>query len=258
MELNFSGACVLVTGAGQGLGMALADAFADEGANVVYHYLTSAEPAQSAAAEAAKRHGTKCIAAGADITNTDQVAALIAKINDEIGPVNVLINNAAFTGLPTAFITETKHDWQRQLDVTLGGLFEVTQAVLPGMVEAGGGAIVTIAGESGRVGESLAAVTSATRAGALGFTKALAKEVARHNIRANAVTLGLIDTPTTRATVFDVLDEQVIDRIRRNYVLRRFGEAEDVTGVVMLLASERSGWVTGQTYPINGGYSMFG
>lgn len=256
MDLLLRGRNVLVTGAGQGVGRAIGDAFAGEGANVAYHYLNSGDGARQAAEEASASHNVKAIAVKGDISDHAAVSDIVGQVHDGLGTVDILVNNAAFTGKPGIFLDSDPDDWRPQFEVTLFGTFLLTQAFLPDLIASGTGSIVTLAGESGRVGESQAVITSATRAGALGFTRALAKEVARHKVRVNAVALGLTETPTTKRDVFDRVSPEILDRIRKAYPLRRFGQPADVTPLVLMLASPLTGWVTGQTYGINGGYFM--
>jgi 2-hydroxycyclohexanecarboxyl-CoA dehydrogenase len=256
MDLDLKGKNVLVTGAGQGLGLAIADAFACEGANVAYHYLTSSAGAEAASSAAADAHGINTLAVKADISDEEQVRAISEEIHEALGPIDVLVNNAAFTGHMAPFVDTTLNEWRRQLDVTLIGLFLVTRQFVPDMIAAGSGAIITIAGEAGRAGEPQAAVASATRSGAIGFTRSLAKEVARHKVRANSVTVGLIDTPATRRDVIEKVSPETLTRITKNYPLRRLGEVVDVPPVILMLASSATSWVTGQTYAVNGGYVM--
>ena len=256
MDLDLKGKNVLVTGSGQGLGLTIADAFAREGANVAYHYLTSAAGADAASSASADAYGVKTLAVKADISDEEQVKAMSEEIHDAIGPIDVLVNNAAFTGQMAPFIDTTPKQWRRQLDVTMIGLFLVTRQFVPDMIAAKSGAIINIAGEAGRAGEPQAAVASATRAGAIGFTRSLAKEVARHKIRANSVTVGLIDTPATRRDVIEKVSAETLTRITKNYPLRRLGEVADVPPVILILASSATSWVTGQTYAVNGGYVM--
>lgn len=256
MNLGLKDLTVLVTGAGQGLGKDLAMSFASEGARVAFHYLSSGDGAMEAAEAARREYGVEAVAFRADISRAECVDQLLASIHERLGKVAVVVNNAAYTGTPKNFIDTHPDEWQEQYDVTVKGMMLVTRAVLHDMIAEGQGSIVTMAGESGRVGESQAAVTSATRAAALGFTKALAKEVARYKIRANAVTLGLIDTPTTQRDVVDRVSPEILDRIKKAYPIRRFGTAGDVAPAVLLLASPLSAWTTGQTYAVNGGYTM--
>jgi 3-oxoacyl-[acyl-carrier protein] reductase len=253
MDLQLQNKVVLVTGSGQGIGREIGIAFAKEGAHVVFHYLSSATGAEEAAREARKL-GVKSMAVQADITRRDQVREAIARVEEELGGIDVLVNNAAYVK-QQRFLESTPEDWAPQIEVTITGMLHVTQAVLQGMVNRKSGAIINITGDSGRVGESGLVVTATARAAAVGFTRSLAKEAARYGIRVNCVSLGLVQTPSFAQHVGKAAPE-VMQRIISAYPLRRLGQPEDVPPAVLLLASPLSSWVTGQVYAVNGGYSM--
>jgi 3-oxoacyl-[acyl-carrier protein] reductase len=263
MDLELAGRVVLVTGAGQGLGREIGLAFAREGALVAFHYRSSGSGAAEAAAEAGRLAGA-ALTVQADIRSDDDVAAAVETVESQLGPIAVLVNNAAATGAKP-FLDTTPDDWRFQVDVTVTGTLRVTQAVARRMVERNcasgghpptpGGAIVSLMGDSGRVGESGLAVTATTRATTMALTKSLAKELARHGIRANCVSIGLVETDR-----FDhhagAPDEERMKKILAQYPLRRLGRPSDVTPLVLLLASPLSGWTTGQVISVNGGYTM--
>ena len=253
MDLDLKGRVVLVTGAGQGLGREIGLAFAREGALVAFHYHSSGAGAEEAAADAGRLTGA-ALAVQADIRNDDDVSAMVEGVESQLGPIGVLVNNAAATGLKP-FLNTTPDDWSFQIDVTVTGTLRVTQAVAKRMVERKDGVIVSLMGDSGRVGESGLSVTAPARAGTMALTKSLAKELARHGIRANCVSIGLVQTDR-----FDehagAPDEERMKKILSMYPLRRLGRPSDVTPLVLLLASPLSGWTTGQVISVNGGYAM--
>jgi NAD(P)-dependent dehydrogenase (short-subunit alcohol dehydrogenase family) len=253
MDLQLTGKTVLVTGAGQGLGRAIGLAFAQEGANVAFHYNSSAAGAENAAEEAIAV-GVKAIAIGADLRDGAAVDTAVADVKTQLGPIDVLINNAAATQ-SKPFLETTEEDWAPQIEVTVAGTLRVVQAVAKQMVDHGGGSIVSLMGDSGRVGESRLLVTATTRSTTVGLTKSLAKELARYKIRANAVSIALVQTGSLDAHTGNA-DEAKMKKILSAYPLRRLGRPEDVTPAVLLLASPLSSWTTGQVLSVNGGYAM--
>ena len=263
MDLGLQGQVVLVTGAGQGLGREIGLAFAAEGARVAFHYRSSKAGAEEAAAEAGSLTGA-ALAVQADTRVEDDVTAMVEAVETQLGPIGVLVNNAAATGAKP-FLDTTFLDWVFQIDVTITGTLRVTQAVVRRMVDRSlsgghprtprGGVIVSLMGDSGRVGESGLSITATTRASTMALTKSLAKELARHGIRVNCVSIGLVQTDR-----FDehagAPDEERMRKILAQYPLRRLGRPSDVTPLVLLLASPRSSWTTGQVISVNGGYAM--
>jgi 3-oxoacyl-[acyl-carrier protein] reductase len=253
MDFELAGRVVLVTGAGQGLGREIGLAFAGEGAHVAFHYHSSGAGAEEAAAEAGKLTGA-AMAVQADIRSDDDVAGAVDAVEAQLGPIEILVNNAAATGAKP-FLDTTPDDWTFQVDVTVTGTLRITQAVARRMVERKAGTIVSLMGDSGRVGESGLSITATTRASTMALTKSLAKELARHGIRANCVSIGLVQTDR-----FDehagAPDEERMKKILAQYPLRRLGRPSDVAPLVLLLASPLSGWITGQVISVNGGYSM--
>jgi 3-oxoacyl-[acyl-carrier protein] reductase len=253
MDLRLAGTTVLVTGAGQGLGRSMGLGFAAEGANVAFHYNSSAAGAEKAAAEATEL-GVRATAVGADLRDAEQVAAMVERVESELGPIGVLVNNSAVTR-KQRFLESTPADWAPQIDVTVTGTLTVTHAVAARMAERGEGSIVNLMGDSGRVGESGLLVTATARSTTIGLTRSLAKELARFGIRANAVSLALVRTDNLSEHAGGP-DEETMRKIISQYPLRRLGVPDDVTPMVLLLASPLSSWITGQVVSVNGGYAM--
>lgn len=259
MDLHLAGTNILLTGAGQGLGRALGLGFAAEGANVAFHYFASGDGADRAAAEA-RELGVKALAVGGDLRDEAAVARIVDETETELGPIGVLVNNAAVTK-KQRFLESSPRDWAPQIDVTVTGTLQITHAVARRMTERNGGAILNLMGDSGRVGESGLLVTATARSTTVGLTRSLAKELARFGIRANAVSLALVQTDnfeshagTGGGTVEEV--EETTKKIVAQYPLRRLGRPEDVLPMVLLLASPLSSWTTGQVVSVNGGYAM--
>jgi NAD(P)-dependent dehydrogenase (short-subunit alcohol dehydrogenase family) len=244
---------VLVTGAGQGLGREIGLGFAAEGAHVAFHHRTSAEGARQAAGQA-RALGVRAMTAAADLRSDAEVASMVDAVESELGPIDVLVNNAA-SGTRQPFLESTPEDWAPMVDVIVTGTIRVTQAVTRRMAARGGGAVVSLMGDSGRVGESGLTVLAATRASTMALTKSLARELARHGVRANCVSIALVRTDNLAAHAGGE-DEERMRRILAQYPLRRLGRPEDVTPMVLLLASPLSSWITGQVISVNGGYAM--
>jgi NAD(P)-dependent dehydrogenase (short-subunit alcohol dehydrogenase family) len=258
MDLQLAGTTVLVTGAGQGLGRAIGLAFAAEGAHVAFHHHSSGEGAEKAAAEASEL-GVRAIAVGGDTRDAADVASIVERTEAELGPIGVLVNNSAVTR-KQKFLESTPDDWAPQIDVTVTGTLQLTHAVATRMADTGGGSIVNLMGDSGRVGESGLLVTATARSTTVGLTRSLAKELARHGIRANAVSLALVrtdnfDAHAGTAAASEAEDERM-KKVLAMYPLRRFGHPDDITPMVLLLASPLSSWTTGQVVSVNGGYAM--
>lgn len=253
MDLQLAGKTVVVSGSGQGLGRAIGEAFAAEGARVAFLYRSSSAGAEAAAA-AIRTAGGRALAVGADIRDDEAVRTAVATVEDGLGPIDILINNSAVTGTGK-FLDTTPQEWARQADVTILGTLRMTQAVVHKMVAHGGGSVVSLMGDSGRVGESGLLVTATTRATTVGLTKSLAKEFARHNIRANAVSIALVQTENFESHL-ESREEERMNKILSMYPLRRLGRPDDITPAILLLASPLSSWTTGQVLSVNGGYSM--
>ena len=254
MDLQLAGKNVLVTGAGQGLGLAIAEAFAAEGSNVAFGYHSSSEGAEKGAAAAQESGGT-ALAVRCDVTSQDDVDRTVGEVAGALGCIEVLINNAAYTGTGP-FVDADPDELARMVDVTVMGTLRMTQAVVRHMVEADiAGSIVSLMGDSGRVGESRLAGVAATRASTTGLMKSIAKEFGRNGIRANTVSLGLVRSERFAHHTGNADDERMA-RIAKMYPLRRVGVPADVPPMVLLLASPLSSWITGQTVSVNGGYSM--
>lgn len=256
--LRLDGKVALVTGAGQGVGRTVALMLAAQGAKVAvndYH----ADRAEAVVGEL-RATGATAMACPGDVSDYGAVAANVAAITEELGPVGILVNNAGNAGpneSPLApappFWEESPATWGRWLDVNLNGVLYCTHAATPGMIAEGGGRVVTVISDAGRVGEPHLAVYAGAKAGAAGFVRGYAKAVARYGITANCVALGAIRTPPVEAAI---QDPDALKKIVRAYPLRRIGEPEDPAAMITFLATPAAGWVTGQTVPVNGGYSM--
>jgi 2-hydroxycyclohexanecarboxyl-CoA dehydrogenase len=186
------------------------------------------------------------VAAPADVTDDAAVANMVEEVEARLGRIDILVNNAGVPseGAPSVrFRDMPRADWHRYLDLNLYAVLSCTRAVLDGMCDRGWGRIVTVTSEAGRAGQPPGlSIYAAAKAGAAGFTRVLAREVGRHGVTANCVSLGTIDNNPVR------------DEVLRATPMRRYGTPDDIGAAVAYLASEEAGWVTGQTLPVNGGY----
>ncbi|MDH6622839.1 2-hydroxycyclohexanecarboxyl-CoA dehydrogenase [Streptomyces sp. LBL] len=242
----------LVTGAGRGIGEAIADALAARGASVAVCDLDP-EAAGKVAAGLAERYGVRATGVGADISDSAAVHAAVERVSAELGPVDVLVNNAAVDVIGR-FVDSTEESWDRIIAVNLRGTITVTRVVLDSMTGRGGGRIIHIASDAGRVGSSGEVVYAATKGGVIAFGKALAREVARYGITVNSVCPG----PTDTALLGQVAEysQKMYDATVRAIPLRRVAQPGEIAGVVAFLASDDAAYMTGQTLSVSGGLTM--
>jgi NAD(P)-dependent dehydrogenase (short-subunit alcohol dehydrogenase family) len=249
--IDLDGRRALVTGAGQGVGLGVARALASAGAHVLVNDLDGGR-ADAAAAEV-RGGGGSAEALAFDVTDQVGLTAALATLDDG---VDILVNNAGNAGAEgfvlAPFVETAPADWDRYFAVNLYGVLHCTRAVLPHMVERRWGRVVTIISEAARSGEPGLAPYAAAKAGAAGFGRSLAREVGRHGITVNNVALGSMDHPSRHAPEQTERTEKQL----RRYLVRRFGTPEDVAGIVTFLASPLAEWITGQTFPVNGGYTV--
>lgn len=256
--VDLDGAVALVTGAGRGIGRQIALTLAEHGASAVAVNDFYADRAE-AVAEEVRARGAKAVAIVGDVSDFDTATGLVSQASGAIGDIDVLVNNAGNAGPQQGigdrppFWESLPADWQPWLSTNLYGVLNCTRAVLPAMVGRERGRIVSVISDAGRVGEPDLAVYAAAKAGVAGFTRSIAKAVGRHGITANCVACGYIDTPAT-AGLADNPD--LLKRVLRAYQVKRPGRTSDVAAMVTFLASPAASWITGQTYPVNGGYSM--
>ena len=249
MDLGLKGKVALVTGATSGVGREIALSLAAEGAGVAVNYRSSGADAEALVGEIVAK-GAKAKAYRADVSELAAVKGMVADIVRDFGGVNILINNAGLA-LRQRFVETKPEDWRRQIDACLYGAIHCCYAVAPHLEAAKDGRIVSVVGDSSRVGETGLAIVAAARAGVIALMKSLAREFGRSGTTANTVSLGLVETPHDKEWV-----DANRDKLIRLYPLRRLGLPGDVAPMVTLLASPHSGWITGQVLSISGGFSM--
>jgi 3-oxoacyl-[acyl-carrier protein] reductase len=260
---DLGGRIALVTGGGQGVGLETAVLLARNGAGAVA--VNDLVPDRARAAAAAVRAAAprvEALACPADVTDERAIRAMVADVERVLGRIDILVNNAGIppretlaVGPRTPFLETTPADWEPWIRVNLYGVLYTTHAVVGGMVTRGDGRIVTVVSEAGRIGEPGLCAYSAAKAGAAAFSRALAKEVGARNVRVNCVALGITRTPSTEHWFRDG-HAAMPDAFRRHYLLPRLGEPFDAAAAVLFLVSDASGWITGQTLPVSGGYTV--
>lgn len=247
---DLSGKVALVTGAERGMGRAIALQLAEAGARLVVNDI-SAETLDGVVAELSDR-GTEVYAAAADVTSSAAVRTMFNTVAAEFGPVSILINNAGVLR-PTRFLDIAEDEWNLVIGVNLTGTFLCSQAVLPQMMAQSWGRIVNLSSTAGKnVSTVGGAHYTAAKAGILGLTRAIAKEMAAHNITVNAVCPGLIDTDMVRGTI----SSADTDAYANSFPIPRLGRPEEVADLIAFLASDRAAYITGASYDINGGDLM--
>jgi 2-hydroxycyclohexanecarboxyl-CoA dehydrogenase len=245
----------LVTGGGQGIGQAISAVLGSNGFQVAVADL-NAETAQATARSISDAGGT-ALAIPADITDSASVRAAVKTVASELGPVEVVVNNAGWDDF-MSFVDTTEDFWDRILDINFKGALRVIHAVVPGMTERGWGRVINIGSDAGRVGSSLEAVYSGAKGGIIAFTKTLAREVALKGVTANTVCPGPTDTPALRkfADASGQDAERVISGMTRAVPMRRLAQPADIAAAVAFFASEDAGYITGQTLSVSGGLTM--
>jgi 2-hydroxycyclohexanecarboxyl-CoA dehydrogenase len=239
----------LVTGGARGIGEAIARSLAADG-----HRVAVADIREEGAVQTASRIGG--FAVGMDITDTDSVDVGVRAIESELGPIEILVNNAGWDEF-RPFLETDEPFWERIIEINFKGCLRTSHRIVPGMVERGYGRIVNIGSDAARVGSSMEAVYSGAKGAVVAFTKTLAREVARYGITANSVCPGPTDTPMLQqAGVIGGDMERMVESLRRAVPMRRLAVPDDIAGAVSFLASDRAAFITGQTLSVSGGLTM--
>lgn len=255
--LDLTGRAALVTGAGQ-VGRAIATTLAAHGAAPLV-VVDIARPVGEALAADLQAAGTEAVSVTADITDPGGIAVLSEAVRRLPHPVQILVNNA---GLPPEFMAEAAShlkpfaetepdDWEPMIQLNLYGVLRVTRSLLPSMIASGWGRVITIVSDAGRTGDPNVAVYAAAKAGAAGFMRSLASEIGRYHLTANSISLGALWRPENDSEP----SPEYLQRLARRYPTGRPGYPQDVANLVLYLASNAAEWITGQVYPLNGGYS---
>lgn len=250
--MSIEGKVALVTGGSGGLGKFHALTLARAGCKVALTGLSHPEKAEAVAQEI-RALGRQALPLQVDLADLDQVRAAVKKTEDTLGPVDILVNNAAF-GIVRAItiVNMEKKDWDRDLAVNLGGAFNMIKCCMPKMLEKGWGRIINISSIAGTMGGFGQCSYAATKAGLIGLTKTIALEGARKGVTCNSVVLGVFDG----GSFYDVAPE-FRERIIKRLAMRRMGNPQELSNVVLFLASEESSYLTGEAIEVSGGASLF-
>lgn len=247
--MGLVGKTVLITGGSRGIGRSVALSFAGEGANVIINYAKDDERAMNVIKEI-EEYGVKALAFKANISEVEEVNKMIDEIKRKFDGIDILINNAGITrdGL---FIGMKEKDWDEVININLKGAFLCTKAVIRGMIKQKYGKIVNISSVVGVIGNPGQANYSASKAGIIGFTKSIAKEVASRNITVNAIAPGFIETDMTKK-----LPESIKESMIETVPMKKYGRPEDVANLAIFLSSDKAGYITGQVIHVDGGMVM--
>lgn len=240
---------VLITGGSRGIGKEVAITYAENGYNVIVNYVSDKTDVETIKNELEEK-GIESLIIKADVSNEEEVENLVKKAIERFGKIDVLVNNAGITR-DNLLMRMSKEDFDKVLEINLKGTFLVTKAVTKYMIKKRKGSIINLSSVVGIVGNSGQSNYSASKAGIIGFTKSIAKELASRNIRANAVAPGFIATDMT-----NVLSDTVKESINNQIPLKRMGTAKEVAELIYFLGSEKSEYITGQVINIDGGMVM--
>jgi len=240
----------IVTGSSRSIGKGIVTAFAREGAKIVINYCSQKDIAKQTANEIIEKYNVEVEIIKADVSREEEVVRMVQKTKERFGTVDILVNNA---GIHQDRVTwkMNQNIWDKVLSTNLTGVFLCTKRVLPIMREKSSGRIVNVSSVVGQVGAFGASNYAASKSGIFGFTKAVAKEVGNRNITVNCVALGYINAGMNLR-----LSDEMRQKLLQEIPMKRFGEVEEVAGLVVFLCSDKAAYITGQIIHINGGYYM--
>ncbi|ELZ17878.1 short-chain dehydrogenase/reductase SDR [Haloterrigena salina JCM 13891] len=247
--MSMDGRTCIITGSARGIGRGIAEHLGAEGANVVINYRSSEDAARNAV-DAIEDAGGSAVAAQADVTDREEVEHMREVCHEAFGPADVLVNNAGITA-DVQFTEMSREDWDRVMDVNLGGMFNCTQEFFDDIWNAHEGRLINISSVVGKQGNFGQANYAAAKSGMFGFTRTIALELAKGGSTANCVAPGF-----TRTDMLESVPDQVLERIVSGIPLERLAEVEDIAAVVRFLASEDSSYVTGEVIDVNGGMDL--
>ncbi|AZR72748.1 3-oxoacyl-[acyl-carrier-protein] reductase [Anoxybacter fermentans] len=247
--MNLNGKVAVVTGSSKGIGAAIALAYAKAGAEVAINYNRDKAGAEEIVRKI-QAMGHKAKAYQADVSNPDQVKEFIDAVMNDFGKIDILVNNAGITR-DTLLVRMKEEDWDRVMDVNLKSMFLCTKAVAKAMIKQRSGKIINITSVVGLIGNPGQANYTAAKAGVIGFTKTVAKELGPRGIQVNAIAPGFIISQMTES-----LPEKVKEKMLSSIPLGRFGKPEDVADLALFLASDKSDYITGQVFNVDGGMVM--
>jgi 3-oxoacyl-[acyl-carrier protein] reductase len=242
--MSFQDKVAIVTGGSRGIGRAIVQALAADGAKVAFTYVQNKALADEVA------HGDSVVAYQADVTNFEQAKELVKQVKEKFGRIDILVNNAGITR-DKLILRMSEKDWDDVIDTNLKGAFNISKPVVAAMVSQRSGTILNITSISGVVGMPGQVNYSSSKAGMIGFTKALAKEIAKANVTVNALALGFVETDMTA-----VLNEEYRTKALAQIPLGRIGEPENMAEVAVFLVSDKANYITGQVIQVDGGLAI--
>jgi len=248
MELNLQSQVAIVTGASRGIGAEIADTLAHAGAKVAGTATTEAgaQAIEQRLRDISPENSGEIL----DVNDPDGAANLVSQVNSTLGPPTILVNNAGITR-DQLLMRMKEEDWDEVIDTNLRSVFRLSKACLRGMMKARNGRIISIASVVGAMGNAGQTNYAAAKAGMMGFSRSLAREIGSRNITVNVVAPGFVDTDMTQA-----LDDKQREVLLKGIPLQRLGEPQDIAATVLFLASAQGGYITGQTLHVNGGMYM--